>query len=363
MIFLSLFSLFIFFGLGFYFFFPNGWERELALKIRRGESSSWVAEQIREDLLPFSERGITHEMLDKVMACDKGDLYLVRFQIKGNQVEMRLPEGRSPHFVMLKLHQVFRKLAETVPLPDVDFIVSAHDSLSGVDLPGPVFSFAKNKLLDRKLILLPDHEALSRHNLEEIDQGKQRFPWHQKIEKIYWRGATSGQKFSSKDFPALARTKAVALSLQHPEEIDAKFHLVAQCDDPDRLQAVYPEYFGKPTSLKKHLQYKYQLLIDGNSCAFARAYWQLFSETPIFKVDSPNIQWYYRALVPNKHFIPVKADSSDLLQKIEWAKSHDREVRRIGQNAYKFAQDDLQYSAIMYYLYLLLSEYAKLQKS
>ncbi len=62
---------------------------------------------------------------------------------------------------------------------------------------------------------------------------------------------------------------------------------------------------------------------------------------------------------PFVHYIPVAADFSDLLEKIEWARGHEEEVLQIIQNANTLANESLRYEDIMLYVYLLLTEYAK----
>ena len=118
---------------------------------------------------------------------------------------------------------------------------------------------------------------------------------------------------------------------------------------------------GSPESVTHHLKYKYQLLIDGNSSAFSRAYWQLFSNAVILKQSSPYFQWYYRALQPYVHFIPLQNDLGDLIEKIDWAITHDEACRAISREARAFAHQNLSRNAIDYYLYLVLREYRKLQ--
>jgi len=38
-------------------------------------------------------------------------------------------------------------------------------------------------------------------------------------------------------------------------------------------------------------------------------------------------------LKPDKHYIPVKQDLSDLLEKIDWARKNDAVVQQIAKNA------------------------------
>ena len=60
----------------------------------------------------------------------------------------------------------------------------------------------------------------------------------------------------------------------------------------------------------------------------------------VIKVDSQEgyRQWYYDRIRPWEHFVPVKSDMSDLIEKIEWARSHDAEAQAIAANGRAFAR-------------------------
>ena len=46
----------------------------------------------------------------------------------------------------------------------------------------------------------------------------------------------------------------------------------------------------------------------------------------MLKQDSPYYEHFYKQLKPYEHYIPIKRDISDLLEKIQWAKDHDEQV-------------------------------------
>jgi Glycosyl transferase family 90 len=72
-------------------------------------------------------------------------------------------------------------------------------------------------------------------------------------------------------------------------------------------------------------QYKYQINIDGTVAAYRLPY-LLGGDSVVLKQDSKYYEFFYKQLRPYVHYIPVKADLSDLLQQIQWAKDHDQEV-------------------------------------
>ncbi len=343
----------------------HGWEAELKQKIAAANPPSWAIEQVREDLSCFLESGVTQEMLDATMQLNENQVrgfLFARFQVVNNEV---LVLGNIPDSEKVRLIAVtnaLRALATVVQLPNLDFIVTLHDSLDIDDLPSPIFAFAKH-CNSKKIILIPDFEALSDRTsmLLEVKLGEEKYPWKQKLPLAVWRGSTTGGVYNRDNFLAFPRSRAVTLSLEYPSLINARFTQLVQCADTKKVMKKFHDYFDEPYSMLKHMKYKYQILIDGNSCAYSGAYWRLFSNCVVLKQSSPNIQWYYKGLVPNVHYIPVQQDLSDLIHKIKWAKKHDREARIISQQAQQFAQGNLTYPDILYYVYLLLTEYAKLQ--
>ncbi len=335
------------------------WREEFVLKVLSKEQPEWMLKQIKADLRSFTFSDVTQKMLDETMQ-DSDLHFLARFRIRDSFLTMYCPISHERVQLMTKALQI---LCDTVYLPDVDFIVSLHDSADGIDFQAPVFAFAKH-INSHRVISIPDFEALFGQTafISQLDNGIRQFPWDKKISKAFWRGATTGGNFSEDNFLNFPRSKAVTLSLEMPSLIDARFNLLAQCNEPEKIKRKFAAYFGASASVKDHLRYKYQLLIDGNSCAYSRAYWQLFSNCVILKQSSPNIQWYYSLLKPYEHYIPLQENLDDLAEKILWAKEHDEEVLRIVDNAQKLAKENLKQSDVYYYLYLLLTEYAKLQR-
>ena len=61
----------------------------------------------------------------------------------------------------------------------------------------------------------------------------------------------------------------------------------------------------------------------------------LAGDAVVFKQDSSYYEHFYNELEPWVHYIPLKSDLSDVIEKIEWARSHDEEVWYI----HKFFKD------------------------
>lgn len=325
---------------------------------------AWMMKQIRSDL-GYYVSGITKEMLDEAFSGRRiRDFSLVRFTIKEGHISFAHDEKNlySRHF--RELLGCIKKLSEHVSLPDVDFIVSLEDGFGGNPGLGPCFVFAK-KADVASLILIPDIKAMVGYGRlrSQIPLANDKFPWDKKVGRSFWRGSTTGGYSTLSTWEHLARAKLVLLSLNHPDKIDARFTGVVQCDREVPLLMKAKGMLSKSVAKADHVKYKYLVDVDGNSCSYERYFWLLLSNSLVLKQVTPNIQWYYGALEPYKHYVPLKEDLSDLLEKIEWAKEHDLEARLIAEEATHFIENNLQPEDTALYLYLLIKEYAKLQIS
>lgn len=74
-------------------------------------------------------------------------------------------------------------------------------------------------------------------------------------------------------------------------------------------------------------KYKYQLNIDGTVAAYRLPY-LLAGNSVVFKQDSTYYEHFYSELKPFVHYIPIKRDLSDLVDKIKWAINNDEKVIR-----------------------------------
>ena len=339
------------------------WQGDFVKYIAKDKPPEWMLKRIESDLQPFAK--ISEEMLDETMqiieAKTRG-LY-VRYSIKNNRLfVLKKPQVICKRFRWI--HAAVSAICRNAAVPGVEFIVCLEDALDEIAFPAPILAFAKRSC--QKGVLMPDMDALSPHvpkRLYDVKQGIKRYPWNKKKDVAFWRGATTGAVFSRETFLTLPRARAVTSSLLLPDLIDARFTDLVQTQDVESIQKRYASYFSSPSSIKNHLEYKYQLLIDGNTCAYSRTYWQLFSNCAIFKQSSDHIQWFYALLQPYIHYIPLKPDLRDLEEKILWAKNHDEELQAMIARAQELAQSCLTPSSVHYYLYLLLLHMGFIQSS
>lgn len=86
--------------------------------------------------------------------------------------------------------------------------------------------------------------------------------------------------------------------------------------------------------------YRFPYLLAGNSV--------------VFKQHSNYYEHFYGDLEPGVHYIPIRADLGDLVEKINWARQNDDLVRQIGINGRQYAIDNLLPKDIFCYHALLL---------
>jgi Glycosyl transferase family 90 len=90
----------------------------------------------------------------------------------------------------------------------------------------------------------------------------------------------------------------------------------------------------------------YGILVDveGNGWS-ARTKYLLWSHRPLLIVDRPHKEYYYEHLRPWTHYIPVKRDLSDLVERVEWVLANPAEASAIAEAAYQFACQHLTRAA------------------
>ena len=80
--------------------------------------------------------------------------------------------------------------------------------------------------------------------------------------------------------------------------------------------------------------------MDGNVGTWTRIPWILGSNSIlIMQTDYQQLYQVNNAIEPMKHFIPVKNDFSDLVEKYNWLEANPEKADKIIQNANSFIQN------------------------
>ncbi len=335
-------------------------------KIKKG-LPIWAKQQIKEDLSSFEH--ISENDLDRTFN-EHNTSYnaLVRFKVKDGTVtrisnlplEAALQEdeknktktsrsNRNQYYSQLEKDldprstaflYVLEYLAHNGYIKNTDFILALNDySIVNSKTPLPIFTFAKDldTPIEKDFILIPDWQNLSSTTdmRQRIRNAKPKNPWENKLDIVFWRGGSN----DSSGF----RTKLVNFSKEKPQTVDAAF-----LGDMN-TSFVAPE---------DHLKYKYLISIDGTRASWERLIWHLQSNSLVFKHQSNHIQWFYKGIAPNVHYIPV-TDEQSIVKEMHWAETHPDEVQRIIHNATTFVEQNLEIEDLYHYILVLLQEYNK----
>jgi len=95
-----------------------------------------------------------------------------------------------------------------------------------------------------------------------------------------------------------------------------------------------PIKLSKKMSLGDITNYKYVVSIEGNVAQF-RLSLELAYNSVILLVKSDYRVWFQPLMKPWVHYVPVKSDLSDLMDKIHWCKTNDDKCKVIAANAVK----------------------------
>jgi hypothetical protein len=180
-------------------------------------------------------------------------------------------------------------------------------------------------------------------------------PWSAKIRKLVWRGALSGRllNFTS---PRSRLGEFAAEHRSHPLLDVGISSIPARHFDPsiNRTTTVPPDLteriLMKPKMpMENFSNYKAILDTDGNSWS-SRFGQLLCTDSVILKVEPHFVDYFYRNLHPWKHYIPVRYDLSDLINKAEWAldPANQDKVLQIIASANRWCRTHMNRQAVMY---------------
>ena len=191
-------------------------------------------------------------------------------------------------------------------------------------------------------------ECMGRQSLDVLASlSKNGVPWQEKTEKIFWRG-----RDSNKERLTLAR-----MSKEYPDYINASLTAFFFFRDEETKLGKSPH-----VPFYDFFNYKYQLCIDGTVAAYRLPY-LLAGGSVVFKTQSKYFEHFYKDLKPWVHFIPVKEDLSDLVERVQWARENDDKCFEISRNARDFVMKNLLPDHVLCYYATFLSNWAKLVTS
>lgn len=340
----------------------------------------WMSRQMESDFkgaLPVTA-GAVEKAYDTILGRVPKPIFCYHYRILDNELYKYIPPITHCSPRDTSFEKAFKTLLSHVKVPDVDFILIPMDGIPEafmtpdfylMDDPReqvPILGQAKLKEpLTRSIVLIPDQITLSESWYKmsaEILALNDTIPWSEKKGKAFWRGGVSDNSVTAGE-AALFVTPRLNLCRQSktaPEFLDALFY---DCQCPITRKLIEQEGLVASFASKLvHLSYKYQPALDGHMCTYPGFQWRLLSDTLTLKQESDQVQWFYGALQPYRHYLPIAGDMSDVVEKVKWAEAHEGEVLQMIENARAFVTDHLLYEDCYRYLYLVLQKYSTYQQ-
>ncbi|XP_012231666.1 protein O-glucosyltransferase 2-like isoform X2 [Linepithema humile] len=311
--------------------------------------------QIHHDLTPFSNIDFDRIRESIIKKYDRPtSVSICHYVLKSNRIYRRC-YGQYVGFKIF-MDAILLSLARKVTLPDIELFVNLGDwpLVPNTGPLYPIFSWCGSE--DTKDIVMPTYdltesslEAMGRVMLDTLSvQGNTGPTWFDKTEQLFWRGRDSRRE----------RLDLIEISKKHPELFNVSItNFFFFRDEIDKYGPAQDH-----VSFFNFFKYKYQLNIDGTVAAYRFPY-LLTGDSLVFKQESKYYEFFYKDLVPGLHYVPVKSDLSDLVDKIKWAKEHDEDGLKIVKSARQFARDNLLPRDILCYYTVLFHEWSKRLKS
>jgi hypothetical protein len=232
-----------------------------------------------------------------------------------------------------------------------------------------VTSYSNPEYLDITIPIVQDWIIATKP--EEYYPITEDVPWSDKIETAFFRGAATG-RLNNNQRIRLAKVSS-EWSTKHTNAgsplLDAgltSWNLSDKIDSGGFVHYIIPkEMEAMGITLKKKIPmneqvcYKYLINIDGHT-APNRTSWILNSGCLMLLVESlyQDHTWTDNNLKPWKHYVPIKADLSDLEEQLLWCKSHDDECKQIVRQAKAFARLYFNRDTIAEYMAYMLNRMA-----
>lgn len=236
-----------------------------------------------------------------------------------------------------------KRADKDVVFDDFDYVrLYTTDNNPGYDMvessPEPVFSQCyidkevecypdtfKQEQYHKDLICCPDFNFstwLNFNHAEMYDSLLDLELNNDPIPKICWRGAARIE----------SRRNLCQLTKKYPDYIDA-YHVGGQSQD------------HRMSLFDTFKNYKY--VIDTQAFGFSgRLKYLLLSGRLLFLQCHYHKCFFEKSLEPWIHYIPVAYDFSDIIEKIQWAKSSEEDCKKIISNALSFARSTFSVPSI-----------------
>lgn len=256
-----------------------------------------------------------------------------------------------------------KKVLKKVKLPDMELVINVRDYPQIVGIVAPLLSFSKTKEYNDIMYpawgfweggpaikLFPT--GLGRFDLlrESLEKASKKFPWNKKKAKAFFRGSRTSDE----------RDSLILLSRSNPELVDAQYTKNQAWKTPSDTLNAEP---AEEVSFEDHCKFKFLFNYRGVAASF-RFKHLFLCRSLVFHVGNEWQEFFYGALKPWVHYIPVSSNSSpeELKSLITFFKEHPKLSEEIAERGFEMIWKNLRMEDVECYWRRLLRSYGKLMR-
>lgn len=188
-------------------------------------------------------------------------------------------------------------------------------------------------------------------------------PFEKKKNVVFWRGTSTGSSkhFSAKNWDPRPANRFTLVEnwFNKTNDIDVGFSFIHR----DWLKPKYQKYVKGSCDVNHFLKFKYILSIEGND-KDSGLNWKLNSNSLVFMAKPRVTTWLMETtLIPNKHYILLNDDFSDLQEKLEWCNNNQDKCIEIIKNANQFMKQFSDNKMEQYLEIAVLNTYFRLKNN
>lgn len=270
------------------------------------------------------------------------------------------PEGkivyREEHIRAQMYRDFFvRVLSGRTGAIDMVIAVDVNDApVSHAD--APVFAFQKPA--GSNTVLIPDVDFLH-SNFYIPSSYRDDTAYAAKTAWAIFAGSTTGGRtVTAADVAGLAIPRLRSgMAFKGSRQVDFRIPRIVQCESPAVEQMIRELGINaQPCSWADQFKYRFILSMDGNGATCSRVAIGLLSHAALMKYASPHQLYYFGAMVPWRHFIPIEQDE-DVPAIVEAERRHPMMFAQVAEEGRAFARRYLGRAGTCSYGAELLSLY------
>lgn len=307
----------------------------------------------------------------KAQQLEKGEPSEVQYMIRSNQL-MKSTEAweKADKDDMKTVEALLWSTLKRFPnkIGDTDFAIILGDLVH--DLPQICkrvlcFTFSSARTSTHSVLGFPNPyyicQAFTVMRSHDMMQSKKLVPWQRKKNKAFFIGSmTKGRSQTVEEVEEQPRVRLASIAARNPQKFDVLWtdidwsdwrgNVTEEKHANRRLAKVLTDAFKK----EKHNagldlfevspKYKYLLDIDGVTVSW-RGYQLLGAESVVLLQDSVQGEFFFHDLKPWVHYVPLKHDLSDVVEKIQYLEDNDEVAFKIAKAARLFWMQDLSFGA------------------